>query len=61
LGGETTGRQFNVPLAFIGDVPVRDITIDTSDSSSWTARIGSDLLARWKVTFDFSRRMMWLE
>ena len=61
LGGETSGRQFNVPLAFIGDVPVRDITIDTSDSASWTARIGSDLLARWKVTFDFTRRAMWLE
>jgi predicted aspartyl protease len=61
LGGETSGRQFNVPLAFIGDVPVQNITVDTSDSSSWTARIGSDLLERWKVTFDFSRRAMWLE
>jgi predicted aspartyl protease len=61
LGGETSGRQFEVPLVFIGDVPVRDVTIDTSESASWTARIGSDLLARWKTTFDFDRRVMWLE
>jgi hypothetical protein len=61
LGGETSGRQFSVPLAFIGDVPVQNITVDTSDSASWTARIGSDLLERWKVTFDFKRQAMWLE
>ena len=61
LGGETSGRQFNLPLAFIGDVPVQNVVVDTSDSSSWTARIGSDLLERWKVTFDFSRGAMWLE
>jgi predicted aspartyl protease len=61
LGGETSGRQFNVPLMFIGDVPVQNVTVDTSESSSWTARIGNDLLERWKVTFDFSGRAMWLE
>jgi predicted aspartyl protease len=61
LGGETSGRQFNLPLAFIGDVPVQNVTVDTSDSSSWTARIGSDLLERWRVTFDFQRQVMWLE
>jgi predicted aspartyl protease len=61
LGGETSGRQFALPLAFIGDVPLQNVTVDTSDSSSWTARIGSDLLERWKVTFDFQRSTMWLE
>lgn len=61
LGGETSGRQFTVPLVFIGDVPIQNVTIDTAESASWTARIGNDLLERWKVTFDFSRRAMWLE
>lgn len=61
LGGQTTGRQFSLPLVFIGDVPVQNVTIDTSDSASWTARIGSDLLERWRVTFDFGGRAMWLE
>ena len=61
LGGETTGRQFTVPLAFMGNVPLQNVVIDTSDSESWDARIGSDLLERWKVTFDFQTGSMWLE
>ena len=61
LGGETSGRQFTVPLAFLGNMPLQNITVDTSDSESWDARIGSDLLERWKVTFDFERGAMWLE
>jgi predicted aspartyl protease len=61
LGGETSGRQFTVPLAFLGNVPLQNVVIDTSDSESWDVRIGSDLLERWKVTFDFQNRAMWLE
>ncbi len=61
LGGETSGRQFKLPLAFLGEVPVRDLTVDTAESTSWDARIGSDLLSRWKTTFDFRNRAMWVE
>lgn len=61
LGGQSSGRQFKMQLAFLGEVPVRDVTIDTSPLAAWTARIGSDLLKRWKVTFDFQRRVLWLE
>ena len=60
IGGETSGKQFTLPLAFIGDEPVRDATVDTAEGL-WTARIGTELLARWRVTFDFRRRVMWLE
>lgn len=61
LGGETSGRQFKVPLAFLGEVPVQDVTIDTADSTSWDARIGSEILSRWKTTFDFRNRSVWVE
>ncbi len=60
IGGETTGLQFKLPLAFIGEQPIRDATIDTAQGL-WTARIGTELLERWRVTFDFRRRVMWLE
>ncbi len=61
LGGETAGRQFLVPLAFLGEAPVRNITVDTAESEAWQARIGSELLQRWKVTFDFRSGALWLE
>jgi predicted aspartyl protease len=61
IGGETRGRHFKMPLAFVGGMPLRDVTVDTSDSTSWTARIGSEMLSRWKVTFDFHGKAMWLE
>jgi predicted aspartyl protease len=60
IGGETSGKAFRLALAFVGDEPVRDVTIDTADGL-WTARIGTDLLSRWRVTFDFKRGAMWLE
>jgi predicted aspartyl protease len=60
IGGETRGRKMALPHVFIGDKPVRDATIYTSKASD-AARIGSGLLARWRVTFDFQRRVMWLE
>jgi hypothetical protein len=61
LGGETSGRQFALPLAFLGDLPLRDLAVDTNNSEAWNARIGSELLQRWKVTFDFRGGAMWLE
>jgi predicted aspartyl protease len=61
LGGETSGRQFALPLAFVGDLPLRALVVDTNDSDAWTARIGGELLERWKVTFDFRGGAMWLE
>ena len=60
IGGETSGKAFRLDLAFIGEEPVRDVVIDTSEGL-WIARIGSDLLSRWRVTFDFKRGVMWLE
>lgn len=60
LGGIHSGRTFNIPLAFIGDTPVRDVAVDTS-SGVWQARIGSDLLKNWRVTFDFEHGALWLE
>ena len=60
LGGINSGRSFRVPLAFIGDTPVRDVAVDTS-GGAWQARIGSDLLKKWRVTFHFERRVLWLE
>lgn len=61
LGGETAGRQFVLPLAFVGDVPVRNTVVDTAESEAWQARIGTELLSRWRVTFDFRAKAMWLE
>jgi len=61
LGGETEGRQFRVPLGFLGEVPVRDIVVDTAESEAWQARIGTELLSRWKVTFDFHGGALWIE
>jgi predicted aspartyl protease len=61
LGGETAGRQFRQSLVFMGEVPVRDVVVDTADSDAWDARIGTELLSRWRVTFDFQRRVLWLE
>ena len=60
LGGINTGRTFTLPLTFIGDTPVRDVAVDTS-AGAWQARIGSDLLKKWRVTFDFEHSALWLE
>ncbi len=61
LGGETSGHQFALPLGFLGDVPVRDIMVDTAESEAWQARIGTELLSRWKTTFDFRGGALWIE
>ena len=60
LGGTISGTQFKLPLVHVGDVPVRDVVVDTS-SGPWPARIGSELLERWRVTFDYKGRALWLE
>ncbi len=60
IGGETSGKEFKLQLAFIGAEPVRDVVVDTAEGL-WTARIGTELLERWRVTFDFRHRLMWLE
>jgi predicted aspartyl protease len=60
LGGISSGRTFHVPLVFIGATPVRDVAVDTS-TGAWQARIGSDMLKKWRVTFDFEHGMLWLE
>ncbi len=60
IGGETSGRQFPLPLVFIGNEPVQNVIVDAG-SGPWNARIGNELLSRWRVTFDFRRKVMWLE
>ena len=60
LGGEIKGRQYRLPLALLGDVPFRDVTVDTS-TGAWQARIGTELLEKFRVTFDFAGGALWLE
>lgn len=60
LGGMITGTQFNLPLIHLGGVPVRDVLVDTS-TGPWPARIGSELLERWRTTFDFRADALWIE
>ena len=60
LGGEIKGHQYRLPLALLGDVPFRDVTVDTS-TGAWQARIGTDLLEKSRVTFDFAGGALWLE
>ncbi len=60
LGGEIKGHQFRLPLALLGDVPFRNVIVDTT-TGAWQARIGTDLLDKSRVTFDFAGGAMWLE
>jgi predicted aspartyl protease len=60
LGGMIAGRQFRLPLVHMGEVPVRNVVVDCG-SGPWPARIGTELLERWRVTFDFRGRALWLE
>ena len=60
IGGETSGRQFPLPLVFLGDEPVRNVVVDAG-TGPWSARIGTELLSRWRVTFGFRNNVMWLE
>jgi predicted aspartyl protease len=60
LGGMIRGRQFRLPVVHLGEVPVANVLVDTS-TGPWDARIGSELLERWRTTFDFKNRALWLE
>ena len=60
LGGMIRGRQFRLPLIQLGDMPVENVVVDSS-TGPWQARIGSELLERWRTTFDFRNGALWLE
>jgi len=60
LGGMIRGRQFRIALMHLGDVPVQNVIVDSS-TGPWQARIGSQLLERWRTTFDFRNGALWLE
>ena len=60
LGGMIRGRQFRVALMHLGDMPVPNVIVDSS-TGPWQARIGSQLLERWRTTFDFRNGALWLE
>jgi predicted aspartyl protease len=60
LGGMIRGTQFNIPVVHLGEMPLTDVLVDSS-TGPWRARIGSVLLERWRTTFDFRGRALWLE
>ena len=60
LGGMIRGRTFRLDVFHIGGVPVPNVVVDSS-GGPWRVRIGSELLERWRTTFDFRGRALWLE
>ncbi len=60
LGGMIRGRTFRLPVVYLGGMPVPDVAVDSS-GGPWTVRIGSELLERWRTTFDFRGHALWLE
>jgi len=60
LGGMIRGTQFSLPVVHLGEMPLTDVLVDTS-AGPWRARIGSELLERWRTTFDFRGGALWLE
>ena len=60
LGGMIRGRTFPLPVFYLGGMPVPGVTVDSS-GGPWKVRIGTELLARWRTTFDFRNRALWLE
>ena len=60
LGGMIRGRTFRLPVIYLGGMPVPDVLVDSS-GGPWRVRIGSELLERWRTTFDFRDRALWLE
>jgi predicted aspartyl protease len=60
LGGMIRGRRFRLPAVRLGQFTVENVFVDTS-SGPWQARIGSELLERWRSTFDFRGGALWLE
>jgi hypothetical protein len=47
-------------VIYVGGMPVPDVLVDSS-GGPWKVRIGSELLERWRTTFDFRNRALWLE
>ena len=60
LGGMIRGRTFRLAVIYVGGMPVPDVLVDSS-GGPWKVRIGSELLERWRTTFDFRNRALWLE
>ena len=60
LGGMIRGRTFHLPVIYVGAMPVPDVSVDSS-GGPWRVRIGSELLERWRTTFDFRNHALWLE
>lgn len=60
LGGMIRGRTFRLAVIHVGGMPVPDVLVDSS-GGPWKVRIGSELLERWRTTFDFRNRALWLE
>ena len=60
LGGMIRGRTFRLEVFYLGGVPVPNVLVDSS-GGPWRVRIGSELLERWRTTFDFRNRALWLE
>ena len=60
LGGMIRGRTFRLPVIYLGEMPVSDVVVDSS-KGPWSVRIGTELLERWRTTFDFRNRALWLE
>jgi len=60
LGGMIRGRQFVLPVAYLGEMPLADVVVDSS-AGPWRVRIGTELLERWRATFDFRGHALWLE
>ena len=60
LGGMIRGRTFRLEVIHVGTMPVPNVLVDSS-GGPWTVRIGSELLERWRTTFDFRNHALWLE
>ena len=60
LGGMIRGRTFRLSVIYLGGMPVPNVLVDSS-GGPWQVRIGSELLERWRTTFDFRNRALWLE
>jgi predicted aspartyl protease len=60
LGGMIRGRTFRLPVIYIGGMPAPNVAVDSS-GGPWRVRIGSELLERWRTTFDFRNNALWLE
>lgn len=62
IGGRVQEARFGIPVPIhLGNLKLDDVTALTGGADSETLIIGSKLLERWKVTFDFKRSALWLD